>query len=100
MDLLQQKRLATGGTEPLEVEGRRAGLELERRRDGLTGRFGAGHDEAGLRVKAAMVHLVGEAGERRQIALDARHRDEGPAAACPLQAPLARQLTEGATDGD
>ena len=62
VDLLEQVRLAAGEAEPLEVERRRAGLQVERRRRPLTGRLGPGRDQARLRVEAALLHLVGEAG--------------------------------------
>ena len=61
MDHLEQQRLAAREAEPLEVEGGRAGLQLERRGHGLAGGLGPRRDQPGLGVQAAALHLLGEA---------------------------------------
>ena len=100
MDLLEQERLAVGGPQPLDVEGRRAGRDPEGTGDALARRFRAGCHEACLRVQAAILHLLGEAHRAGKVALDPRPEDGRATAARPLQACLARQLRQGASDGD
>ena len=92
VDLLEEEGLAAGEPEPLQVERRRARLELERRRDGLARRLGPGRDEPRLGVEAAALHLLGEAHAAAEVALDARVEHERAAAARPLDAALAGEL--------
>ena len=92
MDLLEQQRLAVGQAQPLEVERRRAGLEPERGRDGLTRGLGPGRDQPRRRVEAARLHLLGERELAGEVAVDPRMEDERAAAARPLEPLLADQL--------
>ena len=57
-------------------------------------------DQARLRVEPAGAHLVGEAGQRREVALERRCGDERAAAGQALYPPLAAELVERAADGD
>src|SRR2546425_850033 len=61
VDLFQQERLAVGDPQPVDVQRRRAGLDPERICDTFAGRFRPCRDEPGLRVEAAVLHLLGEA---------------------------------------
>ena len=100
VDLLEQERLAIGQPQPLQVEGRRAELEPEGRRDGLAGRLGPRTDQPGLRVETARLHLLGEAQGTGEIDVDPGCEDECSAAASPLEPAFADQLAHRAPDGD
>ncbi len=54
----------------------------------------------GRRLQPATLHLLGEALDAGDVALDERRPDEGSATAGAIDPPFAHQLTEGVTDGD
>ena len=54
VDLLEQVGLAAGQAQPFEIQGRRAGLQLEGRGDGHRRRLGPGGDQARLGIQAAL----------------------------------------------
>jgi hypothetical protein len=100
VDLLEQVWLTAGEAEALEIQRGRAGLEAQGRRDTHRRRLGAGGDQARLRIEATLLHLVGEAGTARDVALQARSKDVRAASAGALDAALLGELAQGAADGD
>src|SRR5215204_6294296 len=67
VDLLEQVWLTAGEAEALEIQRGRAGLEAQGGPDAHGRRLGPGGDQARLRIEAALLHLVGEAGTARDV---------------------------------
>jgi hypothetical protein len=100
VDLLEEERLAASEPEPLDVQRRRAELELEARGDRLASGLGPRRDQPGGRVEAAGMHLVGEAPVATEVQVETAMEDERSAAARSLDALLAGELGQCAPDGD
>jgi hypothetical protein len=100
VDLLEEERLSAGQPETLEIEGRRAELEIEGRGDSLTCRLRPSGDQARRRIESAGQHLIGEAAIATEVQVEARMENERSAPSRPLDPLLASQLRERAPDGD
>ena len=100
VDLLEQERLTACEAKTLEIQGRRAELEIEGCSDGLTGRLRSGGDQAGRGIEPTGQHLVREATAAAEVQVEARVEDERAAAARPLDPLFASQLGERPPDRD
>ena len=101
VDLLEQERLAAGEAEPLEVERRRAELELERVRRPPRRPIPA--EPRSSRVVGSRPRVCISSVKLRlppKFELEAGMEDERAAAAGPLDALLAGELRERPPDGD
>jgi hypothetical protein len=97
---LEQERLAARDSEALEVQRGRAGLEAEGGSDALAGGLGSCGQQAGLRIEASALHLLGEAQRVGDADVEPGLEDERAAAAGALQALLSGKLVERSPDGD
>ena len=100
VDLFEQERFPRGDPEALDVDDRRADLEVQRACDDLAGRLWPGRHEPCLGVEAAALHLLGEAQGVGEVAFDTRLERERAAPPGPLEASLARELAERPPDRD
>src|SRR5688572_22237801 len=100
MHHLQQQRLTRREAKTLQVESRRARLELQSGGHRLSGRLGACRDDACLGSHTEPRHLLREAVRVGEVAIDARTHYMRTATGRPLKPLFAGQLIEGAANRD